>query len=1087
MNYETLNTEGKLYALLVGINNYPVGVSPLQGCVNDVEEVNKLLNNSFQRLSPQIVSLTNEQATRQNIIDAFRTHLCQATVNDSVLFYYSGHGSRENAPQEFWKEFPTHKNETLVCYDSRLAGGFDLADKELAILISEVAKQNPHIVVCLDCCHAGSGTRDSIDLVRVKQVEKEGSRRGLEHYIDGFYSKQFQSTGKIDVPQSKHILLAACQENERAYETSANRGLFTLTLQNCLKDVQSLSYSDLFNRIAVYVREKESRQHPNVEFLGGFNPHVLFLTGTETDRLDTFPITYDSESRSWRAQRGNIHGLAIEYNKPATIWIFSPNTTSFTEKHLFTKGKITGVQMLDSIVIPEATLDNQQQYVGVLIDGNKKYATIYSGVPIDDLSVLSEYLCVEKAFADYWVLQSGNLIQVIHRTSRKIITEKEHLFEINQVLRDIVRWENIKQLNNPKSRLRKEEIEFSLAVEEQSFVGDDIQLILDQNESGEVIPKHYTLSVANNAKVELYFKVIFVSPLYGIKELGKSTIPANETGVIVKNRLGFYKEQYVDNENNCLFKLIVSTKEIDLSFFVQENFSINKDYSQTKSIEDSQIRSSKFLDEFDLETNPSFDWLAKDLKLRLVKNNATIGKEDIVLADGSLTFKAHQSFQAKVTLSSLYHPSRSIGNESLLKSSITINSLAILNLSPQSKSVEQKQQIELEDIEGEVDADKPLILAIQNQEILPNEIVLPVMVNGDEVVVIGTSKALENNEREVYIERIPEINISEKGTRSLGRAIKFCLMKLVFKTAPDSYFALNWVDYEQAKPVRTNLNLTQKITEAKNIVLFIHGIIGDTEGMIPFAQKLVKPTENSEAKYDLVLTFDYECLNTPIEKIAENLAIVLSEHGIDGNTDKKLTIVTHSMGGLVSRVLIEKLGKAGLVKKLIMAGTPNGGSVFGNAPSYISMTTDVLTLGLSSALVAPYLAWAGGLIVALKKSSMLTVTLEQMKRNSDLINSLYIQNDPHVPYFILAGNIDLYNPNSEEGTWFDKLCKRLVLGVGNLFHEGKQHDIAVYTKDIMKVNSNRQPQVIFQEVGCPHIFYFDEPQSKEILYQWLEV
>jgi hypothetical protein len=143
--------------------------------------------------------------------------------------------------------------------------------------------------------------------------------------------------------------------------------------------------------------------------------------------------------------------------------------------------------------------------------GNKKYATIYSGIPTDDLSVLSEYLCVEKAFADYWVLQSGNLIQVIHRTSRKIIIEKEHLFEINQVLRDIVRWENIKQLNNPKSRLRKEEIEFSLAVEEQSFVGDDIQLILDQNESGEVIPKHYTLSVANNAMVELYFKVIFVS------------------------------------------------------------------------------------------------------------------------------------------------------------------------------------------------------------------------------------------------------------------------------------------------------------------------------------------------------------------------------------------------------------------------------------------------------------------------------------------------------------------------------------------------------------------------------------------------
>jgi uncharacterized caspase-like protein len=113
MNYETLNTEGKLYALLVGINNYPLGVSPLQGCVNDVEEVNKLLNNSFQRLSPQIVSLTNEQATRQNIIDAFRTHLCQATVNDSVLFYYSGHGSREMHPKNFGKSSQPTKTKRL--------------------------------------------------------------------------------------------------------------------------------------------------------------------------------------------------------------------------------------------------------------------------------------------------------------------------------------------------------------------------------------------------------------------------------------------------------------------------------------------------------------------------------------------------------------------------------------------------------------------------------------------------------------------------------------------------------------------------------------------------------------------------------------------------------------------------------------------------------------------------------------------------------------------------------------------------------------------------------------------------------------
>lgn len=53
-----------------------------------------------------------------------------------ALFYYSDHGLQENAPPEFWNFEPDRLNETLVCYDSQLPGGWDLADKELAQLWS---------------------------------------------------------------------------------------------------------------------------------------------------------------------------------------------------------------------------------------------------------------------------------------------------------------------------------------------------------------------------------------------------------------------------------------------------------------------------------------------------------------------------------------------------------------------------------------------------------------------------------------------------------------------------------------------------------------------------------------------------------------------------------------------------------------------------------------------------------------------------------------------------------------------------------------------------------------------------------------
>ena len=105
--------------------------------------------------------MANGQATRQGIIDAWRSHLGQAGPGDVALFYYSGHGSQENAPPEFWDFEPDRQNETLVCYDSRSSDGWVLADKELAQLISEVAANGPHFTVILDCCHSGSGTRDA--------------------------------------------------------------------------------------------------------------------------------------------------------------------------------------------------------------------------------------------------------------------------------------------------------------------------------------------------------------------------------------------------------------------------------------------------------------------------------------------------------------------------------------------------------------------------------------------------------------------------------------------------------------------------------------------------------------------------------------------------------------------------------------------------------------------------------------------------------------------------------------------------------------------------------------------------------------
>ena len=111
-----------IYALLVGIDDYPKPVTSLKGCINDVIAIEEYLESRVEteEFKLNLKTLRDEEATRQAIIDGFREHLCQANSNDVALFYYSGHGSRENAPPEFWNFQPDKLNETLVCYDSRL-------------------------------------------------------------------------------------------------------------------------------------------------------------------------------------------------------------------------------------------------------------------------------------------------------------------------------------------------------------------------------------------------------------------------------------------------------------------------------------------------------------------------------------------------------------------------------------------------------------------------------------------------------------------------------------------------------------------------------------------------------------------------------------------------------------------------------------------------------------------------------------------------------------------------------------------------------------------------------------------------------
>lgn len=143
-------------ALLLGINKYPE-YPALNGCLTDVELQRELLIHRFGFKESDILTLTDQQATRQQIETAFLTHLTnQAQPGDVVVFHFSGYGRRVQLSEET----PLTLN-SLVPYDGVvLPSGIpkvnDLLEETLWLLLRSLPTD--HVTTILDTSFNASST-----------------------------------------------------------------------------------------------------------------------------------------------------------------------------------------------------------------------------------------------------------------------------------------------------------------------------------------------------------------------------------------------------------------------------------------------------------------------------------------------------------------------------------------------------------------------------------------------------------------------------------------------------------------------------------------------------------------------------------------------------------------------------------------------------------------------------------------------------------------------------------------------------------------------------------------------------------------
>ena len=927
-----------MYALLVGIDNYPPAVNPLAGCINDIRRFEQLLHergNGDEVCFEQLV-LTDAGATRQAMIDGFRTHLGQAGPSDVALFYYSGHGSQQPSPPEYWHLEPDHLDETLVCYDSRLPGKWDLADKELAQLVAEVAENGPHVVVILDCCHSGSGTREfqmPEEGVRIRRVPTDVRQRPFASFIVGQQqAAMFQPTargggqaGWYTLPSGRHVVLSACNSEEEAKELylgGEQRGAFSYYLMDTLQRTgESLSYRDLFKRVNAQVRLQIAAQSPQMEATQTEDLGQPFLGGVIQPGSPYFTASFDRQ-RGWVIDGGAMHGIPAPSDGETTRLALFPTGAQAEAMHDLAGalGEATVTQVFPGQSAVQVTLasgadpDTETTYKGVVtslplppmvvaLEGDAAALTLLRNALASTGPERNPSLIVRegrKDEAQFYVQAEANRYRIRRKgDGYALVVDTEGFAEASaelvlQRLEHIARWTLIGRLQNATTKIPPGAVRVEIEVLDgqdtwqPTAEGSNVRLEY-QYKGGAWCQPQFRIKLTNTTSLRLYCILLDLSETYGVLpflpgggiwlDAHQNTYANSGEPIYAEVQDPLWRAGVI--EFNDTLKLIASTEESDATLLQQDDLPVSVQVRALRKAPAQMNTLNRLLYRVPtrgFSTRPAgaetlVDWVAAEVSFTTVRplEAAQIPEagKSVTLGYG-VTVQGHSALKASARLSDLPLAGRDTGNLSLP---------ALLRDHPDvfkpfeftsSRSGEPGLSVlELVDVQSfeAVTPEEPLVLQI-GRPLAKDESLLALGFDGEFYLPAGFARRLDDR-TEVVLERLPAP--TSRGTRDLKGAIRIYFQKVMGQRigldfpypilAAADVANSGSVTYQPAADA-----VAAKVATAERTLLYVHGIIGDTRMLASSARTgwlgLASPPPGLVDHYDLLLTFDYESVNT---------------------------------------------------------------------------------------------------------------------------------------------------------------------------------------------------------------------------------
>ena len=229
-------------ALLIGIN-YKNTSSELRGCINDVDDLKNLLITKYNYKESNILTLTESQATKENIINQLSEFINSGNDGETLFFSFSGHGYFLNDNDNNYKiDEYDQKDEVIISVDN-----YAIIDDELKDIIDANLKCNVTLIALFDNCHSGT----ILDLAY--QYNK-----GYQNTIHNKLSKD--TSGNV-------ICLSGCKDDQvsmDAYLKGKFNGAMIFNFIEILKENNILTWKQFLDNLRRKLNSNNFNQVPQI-------------------------------------------------------------------------------------------------------------------------------------------------------------------------------------------------------------------------------------------------------------------------------------------------------------------------------------------------------------------------------------------------------------------------------------------------------------------------------------------------------------------------------------------------------------------------------------------------------------------------------------------------------------------------------------------------------------------------------------------------------------------------------------------------------------------------------------------------------